>query len=461
MVTGTGQDIANHPEMAAATNRTVSFVSHLELDVESGKVLPGAMTFGDVNKDNGNELIVGTTGGLLLVFKGHNCEPWCKLSGLGEITSVVVGDITGSGTHHVLAINTEGNSYLYDFSDGQESEPEAAQLQLSADPTEINTSYRARLLHMQLLLTNVKMMILGDVDGDGINELILCHTDRVVTACRWNKSSESFDILQEWKLRHFVGGVTLHGCSENGRRQIIATQPGCSYAVLHSLWDSSNLNLKGSDNTQSDVTYNPMSSLSRSQNPSIPCQIVGDICKGPNCEKGYFALCTLDGTIKLMEDDQVLWSFQVGHQLFAMDKLDVLANGKEEVIVCAWNGLTYIVDHDRNVVKYQFHDSVQAFSAGQYAVEEHENVVSLVYANFRNKLCLYYNIQLPQLQTTNFLVEAEKNKQIQQLFAELGAETEEQKVSMIRFCMYGLHVEPEEVMSSEKKELLRKKSDDT
>lgn len=27
---------------------------------------------------------------------------------------------------------------------------------------------------------------------------------------------------------------------------------------------------------------------------------------------------------------------------------------------------------------------------------------------------------------------------------------------MIRYCMYGLHIEPEETMSSEKKELLRK-----
>lgn len=69
--------------------------------------------------------------------------------------------------------------------------------------------------------------------------------------------------------------------------------------------------------------------------------------------------------------------------------------------------------------------SSQAFSAGQYAIEDGENVVSFVYTTFSNKLFLYHNIHLPQLQTTNFLVEAEKNQQIARLLADLGAETRE------------------------------------
>ena len=50
---------------------------------------------------------------------------------------------------------------------------------------------------------------------------------------------------------------------------------------------------------------------------------------------------------------------QVDHQLFAMAKLDVLGDSREEVIVCAWDGQTYILDHDRNVVRYHFHKNVQ------------------------------------------------------------------------------------------------------
>jgi hypothetical protein len=32
--------------------------------------------------------------------------------------------------------------------------------------------------------------------------------------------------------------------------------------------------------------------------------------------------------------------------------------------VCAWDGLTYIVDRYRNVVRYQFEENVAAFCAG-------------------------------------------------------------------------------------------------
>lgn len=438
----------------ATTNRTVSFVSHLELSLDGGKVLPHAMMFGDVDNDGGNELVVGTTEGFLYIYRGYNTAPWSKITDLGPITCIIVGDVMESGKNLVVVLNTEGTCYIFDFS--QEA---------SGNTLEGDYIGKFQLAHKQLLQTNTKMLLLGDVDGDGRKELILCHTDRNVSACRWNKATESFIHLQEWKLKQSVGGITLHGKSENGNLQIIASQPGCAYATLIPIWSKDVTNTESSDvgndacEIEDNILYHPMSSLSRSQNPAISCQIVGNICKKINCDKGYFALCTLDGNIKLMEDDKILWSFQVDHQLFAMNKLDVLANGKEEVILCAWDGLTYIVDHDRNIVRFQFEENVQAFCAGQYAIEDGENVVCLVYANFRDKLYLYYDIRLPHLKTVDFLTEAEADPIIKQLLAELGAKTEEEKRSMIRYCMYGIPSLPEDDidLSEEKLELLKRK----
>ncbi|XP_039251088.2 KICSTOR complex protein ITFG2-like [Styela clava] len=436
----------------ATTNRTVSFVSHLELNLDLGKVLPHAMTFGDVDNDRGNELVVGTTEGYLYIYRGYNAAPWNKVTDLGSITCIIVGDIMESGKNLVAVLNTEGTCYVFDFS---EKVPEN------------ENANKFLLAHKQLLQTNTKMLLLGDVDGDGRQELILCHTDRKVSACRWNKATESFVRLQEWKLRQSVGSITLHGKSDEGYLQIIASQPGCAYATLLPSWN--NDKSIGSNNTQNEtldfednVLYQPMSSLSRSQNPAISCQIVGNICKDTGSDKGYFALCTLDGNIKLIEDDKILWSFQVDHQLFAMNKLDVLANGKEEVILCAWDGLTYIVDHDRNVVRFQYEENVQAFCAGQYAIEDCENVVCLVYANFRNKLHVYYDIRLPRLKAVDFLTEAESDPVIKQLLIELGAKTEEEKREMIRYCMYAIPSLPEEEvnLSEEKLELFKRKSMD-
>jgi len=40
-------------------------------------------------------------------------------------------------------------------------------------------------------------------------------------------------------------------------------------------------------------------------------------------------------------------------------------SGEDEIVVCAWDGMTYIVDQGRNVVRYQFEDNVLAFCAGK------------------------------------------------------------------------------------------------
>jgi len=63
--------------------------------------------------------------------------------------------------------------------------------------------------------------------------------------------------------------------------------------------------------------------------------------------------------MRLIHSNNSIVLIQLDHQLFALDKLDVLGDKREEVIVCAWDGWTYIVDHDRNVVRYRFPKNVQ------------------------------------------------------------------------------------------------------
>lgn len=42
----------------------------------------------------------------------------------------------------------------------------------------------------------------------------------------------------------------------------------------------------------------------------------------------------------------------------------VQGDGREEVVACAWDGQTYIIDHNRTVVRFQFDENVNAFCAG-------------------------------------------------------------------------------------------------
>lgn len=46
-------------------------------------------------------------------------------------------------------------------------------------------------------------------------------------------------------------------------------------------------------------------------------------------------------------------------------------DGREEVVACAWDGQTYIIDHNRTVVRFQFDENVNAFCAGERPLISH------------------------------------------------------------------------------------------
>lgn len=217
----------------ATTSRTVSFVPHLDLEVDGGKVLPHALLLADVDNDGGNELIVGTTEGCLYVFRGHKTTPCCKLTGLGFVTCIAVGDIRNEGKNSVILLNAEGICYVYCFQPRSSAGAHSKKKNVSGADC---ASQSACLVHEQLLAMNVQMALLGDVDGDGIQELVLSHTDRKVSAYRWYSPSEKLVFLQEWTLQQSVGSITLHNRTDSKQPQIIASQPGCAYAMLHPVW---------------------------------------------------------------------------------------------------------------------------------------------------------------------------------------------------------------------------------
>lgn len=112
-----------------------------------------------------------------------------------------------------------------------------------------------------------------------------------------------------------------------------------------------------------------------------------------------YALATLDGTIMLVKDEIILWSMQVDHQIFALCRLDVTGDGSDEIVACAWDGQTYILDQQRNSVRFQFEEPVRAFCTGNYNVTPGFPTPCLVYNSFNNKIFLYYDVTLPSMVT--------------------------------------------------------------
>ena len=76
----------------------------------------------------------------------------------------------------------------------------------------------------------------------------------------------------------------------------------------------------------------------------------------------------------------------VDHHLSALCRLDVTGDGADEIIACAWDGQTYILDQQRNSVRFQFEEPVKGFCAGMYSVTPKKNSPCFLYNNFNNKV---------------------------------------------------------------------------
>lgn len=156
-----------------------------------------------------------------------------------------------------------------------------------------------------------------------------------------------------------------------------------------------------------------------------------------------YALATLDGTIMLVKDEIILWSMQVAHQIFALCRLDVTGDGTDEIIACAWDGQTYILDQKRNSVRFQFEEPVRAFCTGNYNVTPGVSTPCLVYNTFNNKIYLYYDVTLPSMVTKplNPLEELdpEEKKTLDDLLGNCSDTERQQKLQQLtEWLLYGM-----------------------
>ncbi|XP_046765704.1 KICSTOR complex protein ITFG2 isoform X6 [Gallus gallus] len=368
--------------------RSVSYVQRVALEF-CGSLFPHAICLGDADNDTLNELVVGDTNGKLYVYKNDDSKPWTVRSCQGMLTCVGVGDVCNKGKHP----DASGHHEL-----AEEQKP----------------------VFKQHIPANTKVMLISDIDGDGKCELVVGYTDRVVRAFRWEDLSENSDhvcgqliLLKKWLLEGQVDSLSVNP-GPDGLPEMMVSQPGCGYAILLCTWDSEQQpTIEGRDRSSPsreaplrDVILHQTSG--RIHNKNVSTHLIGSIGRG---------------TLKLMEGaDKLLWSVQVDHQLFALEKLDVTGNGHEEVIACAWDGQTYIIDHNRTVARFQADENVSAFCAGLYACKQGSNSPCLVYVSFSQKIYIYWDVQLERMESTNLLKILESDPEFGSLLQELGVE---------------------------------------
>lgn len=412
--------------------RSLSFVQRISLDF-TGSLFPHAICLGDADNDSLNELVVGDTSGKLFVYKNDDSKPWITRTCVGMLTCVGVGDICNKGKNFVVAVGAEGWFHAFDLTavGGKGGD--------SSSQHEVLFWDDHKPLFTQHIPANTKVILISDIDGDGRCELVVGYTDRVVRAFRWEDPSDSSDmnsgqlvLLKKWLLEGQVDSLSVTPGPE-GLPELMVSQPGCGYAILLCSWTQEGALGPGEDeSTAPSAGENPSKDVNlhlttgRIHNKNVSTHLIGNIRRGSKDDSskcGLFALCTLDGTLKLMDSsEQLLWSVQVDHQLFALQKLDVTGDGREEVVACAWDGQTYIIDHNRTVVRFQFDENVNAFCAGQYTCKEGKNSPCLVYVSFNHKIHIYWRVELERMEPTSLIRVLEEKPQYRDLLQQLGVD---------------------------------------
>ncbi|KAJ8656000.1 hypothetical protein O0I10_008221 [Lichtheimia ornata] len=198
--------------------RTISLVNRLKWSF-SGNMNPHALVLGDVDNDGENEFVIGNLSGDLAIFKGEcaNGLPTYVCRGLGTITCLAIGDIRNWGRNSVVCINAEGQAHVLDIPrhpagatmdhlghhlsaeeylkhgrrTSETSSIQAFRRTMMAQGAGLDEGFRSdkqsiyNLQKPSLTLNvpvNVNKVLIADIDGDSLNELILARTDRILHA---------------------------------------------------------------------------------------------------------------------------------------------------------------------------------------------------------------------------------------------------------------------------------------
>ncbi|CAL1269142.1 unnamed protein product [Larinioides sclopetarius] len=411
---------------------TASFVSRLEFIFE-GNVSKRAICLEDVDNDDVYELVIGNHLGDMAIFKGDASEAWLEAHDLGMIMVLVVGDILNEGKNSIICISGEGFCHIFEITNESLLESERKNLQP---------------FHTQKLPANTKVALLADVDNDGELELVLGLTDHVLRTYRWvrlnNQNPNDFSGklvgLHKLELGDQIGSISLNP-SGDGTPYILVAQAAGTYIsfqccdVQDEDGDSS-VGLK-----MTTPVHHPLAS-SRMRSRIVTSEILGGLhgtYNGEPCDS-LIVVATLDGTLMLVHEDETLWSFQVDHQLFSIAKLDLNDDGEEEVIACAWDGQTYMVNQRKQSVRFQFEHSVSAFAAGKYGVSPGNNMPALVYVTYNNRIYVYYDIMLPSFPIHSFLEKTEQHPEISALLPQfpIDSNNKQHLADLYSFCLYGI-----------------------
>jgi KICSTOR complex protein ITFG2 len=366
---------------------------NVQLNLSSKWKFPGnmystAICLGNVDNDPDGDLefVLGNIKGDIGIFKhSYSDRPWREAHELGTVTALTIGDVWRSGKNSLLCVTAEGELHIFDISQDEEA----------MESPQAKTSLIYPSLSLRIPVNSVRVLV-ADIDDDGTNEIVIARTDRVLHSFRLNSGKELQEI-QRWQLSGQIGTLNMGTLlvEQFPKRCLMIAQPGGELTYLTG---------KSEIRTRNGTGYQTQELSPLGVSTEIVCDVG---------EKKHIGYITLDGSLRMEEcNGQALWKIQMSHQLFSLCKCSLMVSNPEKIpekrqieqlISCAWDGTTFVVDENGDLLRFQFPDRVCAFMAGDYALSRGRNVPCFFYVTFFDEIHVYQNVHFSSLKNEGFL----------------------------------------------------------
>ncbi|XP_059094229.1 KICSTOR complex protein ITFG2-like isoform X2 [Tigriopus californicus] len=284
--------------------------------------------------------------------------------------------------------------------------------------------------YRQRVPANIREVLIFDLNNDGINEVVMALTDRVVRTYQWHPSDpvneelkEKAAILrmqkarkhgrvrrrrlgtlkpvQKWEFGNQIGSITRNR-NHDGTNALILAQPGGGMLKLIS---KSGLELKEDDSPEElmakigEVNCSTLS-INEMRNFTTSAEIKGNLLTQEaitgQLEVGLqstpYAVVTMAGTVMFVKDDSVVWTVETEKPLFCARSLAMGADQPDYVVVAGWSGYTFFFDQNGKHLEFMFDQSVATFTCGPF-YSDGANRPTLVYTTVDGEIFLYYNLK--------------------------------------------------------------------
>ena len=145
-----------------------------------GAVTSSTICLADLDNDGEFELGLGSSAGHLSVFKGVQEECVRRQTRLGHIVALAAGDVFNRQKNVLVVITADGNCRIFDWDKipptenvkDEEENDDTSSSTLNSNGKPANPAPWPPCFH-QRLPPNVKQAQIRDVNGDGLNELVV------------------------------------------------------------------------------------------------------------------------------------------------------------------------------------------------------------------------------------------------------------------------------------------------